>query len=121
MSRTDEIGLPSEGQDARDRAPSAFDRIVEVSSRMGVSREAARSEMERFRGVAEYETRKIFGQHSALRQPAEPLPARKKRGRRSSQNGASTNEVPQVKAEHRPRPESSPSDAQQRENTVEKA
>jgi hypothetical protein len=28
--------------------------------------------MNRFRGVAEYETRKLFGQRSALRQAVEP-------------------------------------------------
>lgn len=37
-----------------------------------MTRDAARAEMDRFRGVAEYETRKIFGQHSAMKQATEP-------------------------------------------------
>ena len=71
MSRTDDYGLSDSGRDRQDRSPSVQDRTAEPPSRLGMSREAARIEMERFRGVAEYETRKIFGQRSALRQPVE--------------------------------------------------
>jgi|SRR5581483_3850939 len=71
MSRTDDYGLSDAGRERQDRSPSVQDRAADLSSRLGVSREAARIEMERFRGVAEYETRKIFGQRSALRQPVE--------------------------------------------------
>ncbi len=75
MSRTDDYGLSDSGRDRQDRSPSVQDRTAEPPSRLGMSREAARIEMERFRGVAEYETRKIFGQRSALRQPVEvPAP-----------------------------------------------
>ncbi len=74
MSRTDDYGLSDAGRERQDRSPGVQDR-AEPSSRLGMSREAARVEMERFRGVAEYETRKIFGQRSALRQPVEvPVP-----------------------------------------------
>jgi hypothetical protein len=50
---------------------------------MGVSHETAHAEMERFRGVAEYEVRKLLGQRSALResieQPAAKPPTRRSR------------------------------------------
>lgn len=83
MSRT-ELPLPNENRDEQDSGPSARDRLVEGSSRIGISRDAAKAEMERFRGVAEYETRKLFGQHSALWQPMEPLQGANKSRRRSS-------------------------------------
>jgi hypothetical protein len=80
MSRTDDYGLTD--SERREKSPSAFDRMAELPSRLGLSREAARVEMERFRGVAEYEIRKIFGQRSTLKQPfesaASPKPRRKK-------------------------------------------
>jgi membrane-bound lytic murein transglycosylase B len=45
--------------------------------------------MEKFLGVAEYETRKLVGQHTALRQPAAPSPAGKARRKRpASRPGA---------------------------------
>lgn len=83
MSRTDDYEwteAPPENQ-RPDTGPSALDRLAELPARLGLSREAAHREMERFRGVAEYEIRKIFGQHSALRQPLEPEPRRKPRRR----------------------------------------
>ncbi len=74
MSRTDDYGLSDAARERQDRSPSVQDR-AEPSSRLGMSREAARVEMERFRGIAEYQTRKIFGQRSSLRQPVEvPAP-----------------------------------------------
>lgn len=76
MSRTDDYGLASHTRDLPDRAHSAPDRSTEISSRMGVSHETAHAEMERFRGVAEYEVRKLFGQRSALREPIEQPTAR---------------------------------------------
>lgn len=105
MSRTD-LPVPTEGQDARDRAASAQDRAVEVFSRMGISREAAKAEMERFRGVAEYETRKLFGQRSALRQPAEPLPASKKSRRSSLHNNSPRIKTTRVQSAPQPQEES---------------
>lgn len=93
MSRTDDYGLSDAGRERQDRSPSVQDRAAEPPSRLGMSREAARVEMERFRGVAEYETRKIFGQRSALRQPVEaPVPQEstvKKRKSASAQRAAS--------------------------------
>lgn len=40
----------------------------------GLTREVARVEMDRFRGVAEYETRKLLGQHGALKEPVRDAP-----------------------------------------------
>ncbi len=97
MSRTDDYGLSDSGRDRQDRSPSVQDRTAEPPSRLGMSREAARVEMERFRGVAEYETRKIFGQRSALRQPVEvPAPKTKKRKSVPTQRATSSvrREVP---------------------------
>ncbi len=75
MSRTEDYGLNDAARERPDRSPNVQDRAAEPSSRLGMSHESARVEMERFRGVAEYETRKIFGQRSALRQPVEvPVP-----------------------------------------------
>lgn len=86
MSRT-ELPVSTETPDPRRTAPSSAERPVETSARLGISREAAKEEMERFRGVAEYETRKLFGQRTALRHPMEPLPTTKKSRRRASQPG----------------------------------
>jgi hypothetical protein len=83
MSRTDDYGLASHTRDFPERAHSAPDRANEIGSRMGVSHETAHAEMERFRGVAEYEVRKLFGQKSALREPIEQ-PAATKPARRSN-------------------------------------
>lgn len=94
MSRTD-LPVATETPDPRRTAPSTPERPVESSARLGISREAARAEMERFRGVAEYETRKLFGERTALRQPMEPMPSSKKSRRRSSKVGSH-----QVQATH---------------------
>lgn len=55
------------------RAPSP-ERESNSGWHGGLTREAARAEMDRFRGVAEYETRKLLGQHSALKQPVSAAP-----------------------------------------------
>jgi hypothetical protein len=89
MSRTDDYGLASHTRDLPDRAHSAPDRANEIGSRMGVSHETAHAEMERFRGVAEYEVRKLFGQRSALREPIEQ-PAAKPPARLSKTRVAPT-------------------------------
>jgi len=81
MSRTDDYGLTD--SERRDKSPSVFDRMAELPSRLGLSREAARVEMERFRGVAEYEVRKIFGQRSALKQPSANAESRKPRHKKT--------------------------------------
>jgi hypothetical protein len=70
MSRTDDY-RPADN-DPRDGNSPTIDRTAEINSRMGISREAAHAEMERFHGVAEYEIRKLFGQRSAMRQPVVP-------------------------------------------------
>lgn len=70
MSRTNDYG-PSDDDPREGNSPSV-ERSAEISSRIGISREAAHAEMARFRGVAEYEVRKLFGQRSALPQPAAP-------------------------------------------------
>ena len=69
MSRIDEHRLHNEPGDDLEKDKTNQGRVIEISSRFGMSKEAARAEMERFRGVAEYETRKILGQRSALKQP----------------------------------------------------
>ena len=71
MSRTDDYGLADSDREPNDRSASVFDLAAELPSRLGLSREAARAEIERFRGIAEYETRKIFGQRSVLKQPVD--------------------------------------------------
>jgi hypothetical protein len=83
MSRTDDYGWTDTHPENQrpDAGPSVVDRLAELPSRLGLSREAAHREMERFRGVAEYEIRKIFGQHSALQQPVEPASPRKSKRR----------------------------------------
>lgn len=72
MSRFDDHRVQSEPAEALEREKAGPNRAVEIGSRFGMSKEAARVEMDRFRGVAEYETRKILGQHSALKQPIAP-------------------------------------------------
>lgn len=80
MSRTDDYGLTDSDRERNERSASVLDRAVELPSRLGLSREAARAEMERFRGIAEYEIRKIFGQRSVLKQPSDvALPKKGKR------------------------------------------
>ena len=72
MSRFDDHRVQSDPAEALERDKAGPNRTVDIGSRFGMSKEAARVEMDRFRGVAEYETRKIFGQHSALKQPIAP-------------------------------------------------
>jgi len=57
MSRTDDYGWTDTHPENQrpDAGPSVVDRLAELPSRLGLSREAARREMERFRGVAEYD------------------------------------------------------------------
>lgn len=61
MSRSDEFGRSEEGKYREDRKPFGD----EAGARLGISREAAKVEMERFRGVEHYTVRKIIGQKSA--------------------------------------------------------
>jgi hypothetical protein len=68
MSRTDDYGLPTERPDSREKTPTVQDRATEIAAHIGVTREAAQNEMTQFRGVAEYETRKLLGQRSALQE-----------------------------------------------------
>lgn len=84
MSRHDDYSLENNRREPEDRTPSALERTAEVSSRLGVTRDAAKLEMERFLGVAEYETRKLVGQHSVLRQPTPSAPARPTRRKRAA-------------------------------------
>src|SRR5690348_1887923 len=72
MPSLEEHKIPDDASERLDRSRSSSERNVEVNSRFGMSKEAARKEMDRFRGVAEYETRKIFGQRSSLKQSLPP-------------------------------------------------
>ena len=102
MSRFDDHRVQSDPAEALAREKPGPNHAVEIGSRFGMSKEAARVEMDRFRGVAEYETRKIFGQHSALKQPSSPQPSRPKAGRRDAENHTAT--VRQVPEEPAPVP-----------------
>src|SRR5947199_10752067 len=73
MSRFEDHRVHSDPSEALERDKAGPNRTVDIGSRFGMSKEAARKEMDRFRGVAEYETRKIFGQRSSLKQ-AVPSP-----------------------------------------------
>lgn len=97
MSRFDDHRAQSALAEALEREKVGLNRTVEIGSRFGMSKEAARVEMDRFRGVAEYETRKIFGQHSALKQPVEPQPLRPKASRKNAETHKAT--VRQVQEE----------------------
>ena len=90
MSRFDDHRVHSDPSEALERDKAGPNRTVDIGSRFGMSKEAARVEMNRFRGVAEYETRKIFGQHSALKQPIAPDPSRAKTGKRNAENHTAT-------------------------------
>lgn len=90
MSRFDDHRVQSEPAEALEREKAGPNRTVDIGSRFGMSKEAARVEMDRFRGVAEYETRKIFGQHSALKQPVAPVPSHPRAGRRNAESHAVT-------------------------------
>ena len=85
MSRFDDHRVHSDPSEASDRDKAGLNRTVDIGSRFGMSKEAARVEMDRFRGIAEYETRKIFGQHSALKQPVAPEPSRSRAGKRNAE------------------------------------
>jgi hypothetical protein len=85
MSRFDDHRVHFDSSEALERDKAGPNRAVDIGSRFGMSKEAARVEMDRFRGVAEYETRKIFGQHSALKQPIAPEPSKPRRGRNSTE------------------------------------
>jgi len=102
MSRFDDHRVQSDPAEAMEREKPGPNRVVEIGSRFGMSKEAARVEMDRFRGVAEYETRKIFGQHSALKQPIAPQLSRTNVGRRDAENHIAT--VRQVPEEPAPVP-----------------
>ena len=102
MSRFEDHRVQSDPAEALEREKPGPNRAVEIGSRFGMSKEAARVEMDRFRGAAEYETRKIFGQHSALKQPVAPQPSRPKAGRRDAENHTAT--VRQVPEELTPVP-----------------
>lgn len=90
MSRFDDHTVHSDPSEALERDKAGPNRTVDIGSRFGMSKEAARVEMDRFRGVAEYETRKIFGQHSALKQPMPPEPSRARTGKRNAENHTAT-------------------------------
>ena len=68
MPSLDERNIPDDAPERLDRSKSSSECNVEINSRFGMSKEAARKEMDRFRGIAEYEARKIFGQRSSLKQ-----------------------------------------------------
>jgi hypothetical protein len=72
MSRTHTDNAPDRQPEPRTLGP---ERESFMTARNGLTREAARTEIDRFRGVAEYETRKLLGQRSALKQPSS-APAR---------------------------------------------
>ena len=99
MSRFDDHRVQSDPAESLEREKAGPNRAVEIGSRFGMSKEAARVEMDRFRGVAEYETRKIFGQHSALKQPVAPEPSRRKTGRTNAEDHTTTvRQVPEQPA-----------------------
>jgi len=99
MSRFDDHRVQSDPAETLEREKAGPNRAVEIGSRFGMSKEAARVEMDRFRGVAEYETRKIFGQHSALKQSIAPEPSRPRTGRRNAENHTATvRQVPEEPA-----------------------
>ena len=99
MSRFDDHRVHSDPSEALERDKAGPNRTVDIGSRFGMSKEAARVEMDRFRGVAEYETRKIFGQHSALKQPIAPELSRARTGKRNAENHTATlRQVPEESA-----------------------
>lgn len=90
MSRFDDHRVHSDPSEALEKDKAGPNRTVDIGSRFGMSKEAARVEMDRFRGVVEYEARKIFGQHSALKQPIAPEPSRGRTGKRYAENRTAT-------------------------------
>lgn len=67
MSRTDEFGRRDEHQGHGSPKPP----LDEAAARAGVSHEAAKAEMDRFKGVEHYAVRKIIGQKSLRAAPAD--------------------------------------------------
>ena len=104
MSRTDDYGLESSNHEPQERSHRVFDHTAEINSRFGLTHDAAKQEMEKFLGVAEYETRKLVGQHSTLRQPEAPAQEEPRRQRREARRHARTIEKPEAA----PAPEVSP-------------
>lgn len=94
MSRFDDYRVHSDPSDALERDKAGPNRTVDIGSRFGMSKEAARVEMDRFRGVAEYETRKIFGQHSALKQPIAPEQTQPRARRTNPEEHSATSRIP---------------------------
>ena len=88
MSRTDDYGLENNNREPQEHSHRVFDHSAEITSRFGLTHDAAKQEMEKFLGVAEYETRKLVGQHSTLRQPEAPAQDAPKRQKRSDMRRA---------------------------------
>ena len=101
MSRTDDYGLENTDRTPQENSHRVFDHTAEIASRFGLTHDAAKKEMEKFLGVAEYETRKLVGQHSALRQPEAPTLDDPKRSKRSeTQRQARRAEKPEKVSAH---------------------
>lgn len=63
------------------------ERHMDIGNRAGISRESAQAEMDKFRGVAEYETRKILGQRSAMKQSSSsPISVSQERSERDKKS-----------------------------------
>lgn len=90
MSLTDDHALQNNNREPHEHSHRVFDHTAEIISRSGLTREAANHEMEKFLGVAEYETRKIAGQHSTLRQPDAPAQNDPKRQKRAESRDETT-------------------------------
>ncbi len=78
MSRTEEFPLETPKAEHKPDPRREHELNREIADRQGLTRDAAHREMQRFRGVAEYEVRKLMGQRSALREPIQPSPRRKR-------------------------------------------
>ncbi len=78
MSRTEEFPLETPKADQKPDPRRDHEPNREIADRQGLTRDAAHREMQRFRGVAEYEVRKLIGQRGALREPIAPSPRRKR-------------------------------------------
>jgi hypothetical protein len=68
MSLTNDHSV--DGREPHDKSEAVAGQTRDVTSRYGLTREAAMLEMEKFLGVGEYETRKILGQNASLRRPS---------------------------------------------------
>lgn len=96
MSLTDDHGLQNNNRVPQEHSHRVFDHTAEIASRSGLTREAAKQEMEKFLGVAEYETRKLVGQHSTLRQPDAPTQDKPKPQKRTEKPKTETLETTPV-------------------------